>query len=279
MTGTSGRSTQAGLNDDVVYSIARRRRRGVGRQAARRTDAAARGDGGSFTAERFTQADGLAQDSVYAVHQARDGAVWAGTLSGGASRFKDGASRPTTPRTGWRRTPWPRSSRARDGTMWFGTPNGLSALSRGGWRRYATGDGLPSNDVNIALRGFRAAPCGWARPTASRSSRAGQLAGAGNVAAGAARLDSRLPKIGRGWLWIATADRVFRVHREGLTLHGVRRRRRPRVRHRRRPDGARGGEAAQKRGRRTRRAHLVRDDPRAVDGRPGASRRPRRCRR
>ena len=46
--------------------------------------------GTAVSVERYTQADGLAQDSVYAVHRARDGAVWAGTLSGGASRFKDG---------------------------------------------------------------------------------------------------------------------------------------------------------------------------------------------
>ena len=41
-------------------------------------------------AERFTQRQGLAQDSVFAIHRSRDGAVWAGTLSGGASLLKDG---------------------------------------------------------------------------------------------------------------------------------------------------------------------------------------------
>ena len=45
--------------------------------------------GGTFRPP-FHAGEGLAQNSVYAVHQARDGAVWAGTLSGGASRLKDG---------------------------------------------------------------------------------------------------------------------------------------------------------------------------------------------
>ena len=69
----------AGLSDDVVYSIA-----GggddvwVGRQRGGLTRISPQGDG--FIAEQLTQADGLAQNSVYAVHEARDGAVWAGTL-------------------------------------------------------------------------------------------------------------------------------------------------------------------------------------------------------
>jgi len=87
--GHVGRITEAGLSTDVVYSIGGGngdvwvgRQRG-GLMRLRVHDSA-------VSVDRFTHADGLAQDSVYAVHRARDGAVWAGTLSGGASRFKDG---------------------------------------------------------------------------------------------------------------------------------------------------------------------------------------------
>ena len=72
--GQVGRVTLAGLADDVIYSIA-----GgggdvwVGRQRGGLTRL--RGTAPPFTAERFTQADGLAQNSVYAVHRSRDGAV------------------------------------------------------------------------------------------------------------------------------------------------------------------------------------------------------------
>ena len=40
--------------------------------------------------DTYTQANGLAQNSVYSVYESRDGTVWAGTLSGGVSRFSDG---------------------------------------------------------------------------------------------------------------------------------------------------------------------------------------------
>src|SRR5262249_10553551 len=80
----------AGLPNDVVYSISGaggdvwlgRQRGGLTRLRA---------DGDTFTARTFSTGDGLAQNNVYAVHRARDGSVWAGTLSAGVSRFKDGA--------------------------------------------------------------------------------------------------------------------------------------------------------------------------------------------
>ena len=78
-----------GLADDVVYSIASS---GddiwVGRQRGGLTRF--HFDGVRFTSHTFTRRDGLPQDSVYAVHAARDGAIWAGTLSGGISRYSGG---------------------------------------------------------------------------------------------------------------------------------------------------------------------------------------------
>ena len=74
--------------NDVVYSIG-----GdgddlwVGRQHGGLTHLQLRS--GSVTSQTYTQANGLAQNSVYTVYQSQDGSVWAGTLSGGISRFKD----------------------------------------------------------------------------------------------------------------------------------------------------------------------------------------------
>jgi ligand-binding sensor domain-containing protein len=88
-SGAIHRVDDPGLNDDVVYSIAGsgdelwlgRQRGGLTRLHAAR----------GVIAEQFTQVNGLTQNSVYAVHRARDGAIWAGTLSGGVSRHKGGA--------------------------------------------------------------------------------------------------------------------------------------------------------------------------------------------
>ena len=85
----SGAVTSAGLAQDVAYSIAGGEGElWVGRQRGGLTHL--RFSNGSVSARTYTQADGLAQNSVYAVYESRDGTVWAGTLSGGVSEFKDG---------------------------------------------------------------------------------------------------------------------------------------------------------------------------------------------
>ena len=75
--------------DEVVYSIsgggdevwAARQRGGLTRLQFRN---------GAIKSQSYTEANGLAQNSAYAVYESRDGSVWAGTLNGGVSKFKDG---------------------------------------------------------------------------------------------------------------------------------------------------------------------------------------------
>jgi signal transduction histidine kinase/ligand-binding sensor domain-containing protein len=210
-----GRIEQAGLSDDVIYSIAGHGEEvWVGRQRGGLTRLRPQRDG-SFAVERLTQAEGLAQNSVYAVHQARDGAVWAGTLSGGVSRFKDGVFSTYTTADGLRSNTVASILEAADGTMWFGTPNGVSTLSRGGWRHYAAKDGLPSSDVSVLLED--SAGNVWVGTAAGLGLfRAGQLQSPVNIPAGLHGSILGLAEDHSGWLWIATADRVFRAHREGL---------------------------------------------------------------
>jgi ligand-binding sensor domain-containing protein len=135
------------LRDDVVYSIA-----GdgdavvVGRQRGGITRVRAAGDG--FVTDTFTEPDGLAQNQVFAVHRARDGAVWAGTISRGASRLQGGVFTTYTSADGLASNTVAAVLEATDAAIWFATPNGASVKTASGWRRYATADGLPSNDVN-----------------------------------------------------------------------------------------------------------------------------------
>ena len=204
----------AGLDRDIVYSISGgagdvwlgRQRGGLTRLRAERD---------SFSAQNFTPADGLAQNTVYAVHRSRDGSVWAGTLSGGVSRFKNGAFTTFTTADGLASNTVNAVVEAADGTIWLATPNGVNARSSGGWRRYSVADGLPSNEVitlfedstrniwigtaaGLALfRDGRVQP-GFQPPPQLRSSILGVAEDRG------------------GWLWIATADHVLRVDRERL---------------------------------------------------------------
>ncbi|QOY85562.1 sensor histidine kinase [Paludibaculum fermentans] len=136
-----------GLGQDVVYSIGGAPGElWVGRQRGGLT--ALRVDHGEITAKTYTQADGLAQNSVYAVYRARDGSVWAGTLSGGVSHLEHGRFTSYKVAGGLASNTVTSILEAADGTMWFATPQGLSSLSQGRWRTYALKDGLPSEGVN-----------------------------------------------------------------------------------------------------------------------------------
>lgn len=140
------RVTIGGLRDDVVYSMDGR---GGQLWIGRRNGLTHLEDhGSSFTAKTYTTADGLAQDSVYAVHQSRDGTVWAGTLNAGVSRLKEGRFITYDTTNGLASNTVSSIAEDADGTMWFGTPNGLSALSKAQWRTYTSQDGLPPGNVN-----------------------------------------------------------------------------------------------------------------------------------
>jgi ligand-binding sensor domain-containing protein len=212
--GEVGAVTDAGLASDVIYSIA-----GdgadvwAGRQRGGLTHI--RTAGSSVTVASITQVAGLAQNSVYAVLRARDGAIWAGTLSAGVSRVTSGAVTTWTTADGLASNTVAAMLETRDGTMWLGTPNGLSVKSAAGWRRYAVADGLPSNDVSALYEDSTGAvwvgtSLGLAVIQGGRVRRATEPAS-----------ELRAPILGlaedaRAGLWVATGERLLRVNRARL---------------------------------------------------------------
>jgi signal transduction histidine kinase/ligand-binding sensor domain-containing protein len=205
----------AALRDDVIYSIAEDGQGVlVGRQRGGITRVREHGDTfATFTTETFTERDGLAQNQVFAVHRARDGAVWAGTLSRGVSRLKDGRFASYSTTDGLASNTVTAILEAADGAVWFATPNGASVKSIDGWRRYSTADGLPSNDVNTLFE------------DSVRNMWIGTAAGLAVMHDG--RMQSPdvpalrgsilgLAEDRAGALWIVTADRVLRVDRNRL---------------------------------------------------------------
>ena len=142
----SGTVTNDGLSKDVVYSIAGNGNDlWIGRQQGGLTNL--RDNDGAITTKTYTQADGLAQDGVYAVCVGHDGSVWAATLSGGVSEYKDHRFTTYTVANGLASNTVTSMAETPDGTMWFGSPNGLSALSEGRWHDYTDHDGLPADSV------------------------------------------------------------------------------------------------------------------------------------
>jgi len=212
--GQHGRVRNAELEKDVVYSIAGGKDElWLGRQHGGLSRL--RTEGNSFTLDTWTQADGLAQNSVYSVYQTRSGTVWAGTLSGGASSFENGEFKNYTTSNGLASNTVSSILEGTDGTMWFATPNGLSALAKDHWQTYTARDGLPSANLNCLLEdstgvlwvgtvsgiAFRG-PHGFLVPRGAPLSLREQILG---------MAEDRF-----GSLWVSTSNHVLRVKRDKL---------------------------------------------------------------
>jgi signal transduction histidine kinase len=204
-----------GLAKDVVYSISGGAG-GVwlGRQHGGLTWLRPTG-ADTFAARTFTRADGLAQDSVYAVHVARDGSVWTGTLSGGVSWLKGGNVTTFTTRDGLASNTVSAVLEAANNSIWLATPGGVSTYANGVWRRYTIDDGLPSNDVKTLFEDSEHAI--WVGTAAGLALiRGGRVQTAFSAPAPLRSPIYGMAEDAMGSLWIATADRVWSVPRDRL---------------------------------------------------------------
>ncbi len=203
---------------EVVYSISGRADVvWVGRQRGGLTRLRFRN--GAIASQSYTEANGLAQNSAYAVYESRDGSAWAGTLNGGVSKFKDGHFTTYTTTNGLASNTVSSILETRDGAMWFATPSGLSSFSNGQWRTYTTVEGLPSPEVNCLFE------------DSSGTLWSGTSAGLAFFASDRFQVPHESPDVLReqivgmaedksGRFWIATSDHVLRVPRDKL-LSGV----------------------------------------------------------
>jgi ligand-binding sensor domain-containing protein/signal transduction histidine kinase len=217
--GQHGRVSAAGLDDDVVYSIAgeknelwlARQRGGLTRLSE---------ENGAWHATSYNASDGLAQNSVYSVYCARDGSIWAGTLSGGVSKLDHGKFTTYTTADGLASNTVASILEGSDGAMWFATPTGLSSHSKGHWRTFKSADGLPSENVNCLLEDR--AGLLWAGTTAGLSVlSSGHFAALVNPPAALREQILGLAEDQYDSLWISTSNHVLRVKREALLHSGA----------------------------------------------------------
>jgi ligand-binding sensor domain-containing protein/signal transduction histidine kinase len=140
----------SGIGNDIIYSIAGqgddlwlgRRQTGLTHVLVPTEDKYA-----VMAAKTYTQKQGLAQNSISTVFRSRDGTIWAGTLSGGVSKFRDGKFVSFTTSNGLESNSISSIAEGADGTMWFATSDGLTSLLNGHWKTFTERDGLPSNEV------------------------------------------------------------------------------------------------------------------------------------
>jgi signal transduction histidine kinase/ligand-binding sensor domain-containing protein len=203
-----------GVEPDRVYSIAGARDGlWLGRQRGGLTHL--RIAGTTLSATSHVAIGGPPRSGVYAVHEARDGSVWAGTLNAGLARLKDGGVETFTAADGLPSNSINTLLDGSDGTLWVGTPAGLAARSAGAWTTRRVRDGLPSDNVNALLEDAEGVL--WI----------GTAEGLAFLRAGRVEVPRDAPALRReavvglaesegGWLWIATARRVMRVRRAAL---------------------------------------------------------------
>jgi ligand-binding sensor domain-containing protein/signal transduction histidine kinase len=207
------RVPDAGLSNDVIYSITGDKTGlWIGRQKGGLTHLTFKD--GSYKTETYTGAQGLAQNSVYAVNQNRDGSVWAGTLSGGVSQFSRGKFTTYTTSNGLASNSINAILESADETMWFATPDGLSALSNGRWQTLDTQHGLPSNRVNCLFED--AAGLLWVGTDDGLAFFDSGRFQTPTVPASLHEQILGLVADGSGALWIATTNHVLRVTRDNL---------------------------------------------------------------
>jgi signal transduction histidine kinase/ligand-binding sensor domain-containing protein len=174
---------------------------------------------GATRTESYTEANGLAQNSAYTIYESRDGSVWAGTLNGGVSKFRDGRFTTYTMTNGLASNTVSSILETRDGAMWFATPSGLSSFSNGQWRTYTTLEGLPSPEINCLFE------------DSSGILWSGTSGGLAFLDSNRFRIPRESPDVLReqivgmaedssGRFWIATSKHVLRVPRD-ILLSGV----------------------------------------------------------
>jgi signal transduction histidine kinase/ligand-binding sensor domain-containing protein len=166
-------------------------------------------------ATSFKQADGLPSASVYSVHRNRDGTIWAGTLTAGASHLQGRRFTNYAASGGLASNTVLSIEEDSDGAMWFATPSGLSCFARNRWKTYGTQDGLPSENVSTLFEDRSGIL--WL----------GTLRGVAFVRSGQVFIPQGLPPSLRdeifgiaqdklGDLWITTSQTVIRVDRARL---------------------------------------------------------------
>jgi len=201
--------TREALSKDVVYSIAGAKEDvWVGRQRGGLTHLYSQN--GAPLSKTYTEADGLAQNGVYALNLNRDGTVWAGTLNSGVSRLSGGRFTTFTTSDGLLSNTIFSIYEAASGTMWFGTPNGLNSFANDRWETYTVREGLPANDVNCMTEDSQGTLwIGTGKGLAAL--RAGRIGVQEPFPASLREPIFGIQTDRFGDLWIATANRVVRA--------------------------------------------------------------------
>ena len=104
--------------------------------------------------QRWTKANGLANDSVLSLAEGRGGSIWIGT-DGGFSRWRDGEIESFLPKNGLSQSTVGSVYEDREGSLWVGTKRGLNQFVDRRTLPFTTAEGLPSDDTGPVFQDQR----------------------------------------------------------------------------------------------------------------------------
>ena len=213
---------QDGLDRDVIYSIdGSDGEIWVGRQLGGLTRILSKGD--TLVTRTYTDKDGLAGNSVYAVHRSPNGTVWAGTVSGGVSVLRRSGFETYSMANGLGSNAVNSITETRDGTIWMATPSGLEEFRGGNWVNWTMTNGLPSANVSLCFADSQGGV--WIATDAGLSYLSGgHVSAVQNLPSQMREQILGITEDQQGFLWFSTSDHVLRVNRDALingSLHGA----------------------------------------------------------
>ena len=202
------------LDRDVVYSLTGNQDElWIGRQRGGLTHLVIKD--GNVSTQTYTESSGLAQNTIYAVAQSRDGTVWAGSINRGVTKLKDGKLTTYTAADGLASNQVTSILESSDGTMWFATSSGLSSFSQGHWKTYGGLAGLPPGRVNCLFEDSKGVVwIGTDYGTAILS--AGEVQVTRDVPGALHEPVLGIAADRDGSLWLATSNQILRVDRDKL---------------------------------------------------------------
>jgi ligand-binding sensor domain-containing protein len=95
---------------------------------------------------------------MFSVHRSANGAVWAGTVSGGVSVLGASGFKTYSSANGLLSNAVNSITESRDGTIWMAAPFGLDEFHGSKWISWTINNGLPSADVRADASHLDAKP-------------------------------------------------------------------------------------------------------------------------
>ena len=138
-----------GLQSNTVLSFLEDREGGLldGRRGGR-----AAPPQGRAASPRWAAPEGLPQDIIISIHEARDGSLWFASLDSGVTRWRDGKTSTWTTREGLIHDRTRSIAEAPDGSIWFSTQTGVSRWKDGRiTTSLGTAQGLPPGTIRLVF--------------------------------------------------------------------------------------------------------------------------------